>query len=128
MKKQYTVYAGFSRLKGEHLCLTVGFTTDAHYREYSKIMEITYSIPAGNYWHARRMERVAHRILDTHYEKAIIRFNPEELKRSPNRTWEWWYIWDKKSIGNPPYRAIYQAMRDCPVNARLEMAKRRANG
>ena len=110
----YIVYTGQSRLKGEEGCMTIGISRDGFRREYSKIMVITQVLPAQSLAHARAIEKVGIQYMDTVCHRTFVKWCPDELTTSPNRTWDWWIA--NKSINHQLWYEVLEVMRHRQLN------------
>tara|TARA_R100001530_G_C4273009_1_gene143605 strand:+ start:271 stop:708 length:438 start_codon:yes stop_codon:yes gene_type:complete len=126
-KKTYFVYTGWSLIKGEEKCVTLGLSSHGWRREYNKVMNINLVLPCTCLAHARAVERAGHDFLNHHKTpKAFVRWSPKELSKSPNRSWDWWIT----NTGLTPSHTanVVERMRNVqtfwkPENHRLYMAR-----
>ena len=126
--KDYFVYVGWSLIQGEKNCVTIGVTSDHWRRAYNKVMNINVALPCTNLRHARAVERAGHEILDRVYSRAFVVWSPEELSKSPNRTWDWWISEGRLTVAqtvNVVERMRYVRDTWKEENAHLYMAKAR---
>lgn len=126
--KDYFVYVGWSLIRGEENCVTIGITSNHWRREYNKVMNINVALPCKSLRHARAVERSGHEIFDRRYSRAFVVWNPIELSKSPNRTWDWWITDHRVTVAQTT--DIVERMRNVqvtwkPENAHLYMAKAR---
>lgn len=135
-EKTYFVYLGRSLLPNESNCITCGIT-HIGYRDYLKVMEIFYSIPAQNKSHALAIEKEAHIYLDKHFEpRAFVRWSKShfemaniDIGTSPTRTNEWWLIPNIDTVMNNPFSEIYELLRNRQINWKegINYGKAKAN-
>lgn len=126
MKEQFFVYVGWSLLKGEQDCLTIGISKNIDRRSYNKIMSIDQVLPAQSKRHALAIERSGHLLLDEKFPRAFVKWNPIGLEKSPNRGWDWWIT--NRPITTQIRYEIVERMRFIQLtwkvkNAKLYMAK-----
>ena len=128
-KKTYFVYIGWSLIKGEEHCVTIGITSDGWRRSYNKVMNINFVLPCSCLAQARAVERSGHDFLN-HLKtpKAFVQWSPKELSTSPNRSWDWWISNSRLTVGHTAN--LVERMRNVqfhwkPENHRLYMAKAR---
>ena len=126
--KDYFVYVGWSLIRGEENCVTIGITSNHWRREYNKVMNINVALPCKSLRHARAVERSGHEIFDRRYSRAFVVWNPIELSKSPNLTWDWWITDHRVTVAQTT--DIVERMRNVqvtwkPENAHLYMAKAR---
>ncbi len=112
--KNYFVYVGQSLLKGEEGCITIGLSSNGLRREYNKAMTIQHVLPCKSLRHARAVEKEGHIFLDKRLTRAMVKWNPIILDKSPNRGWDWWISQDSTTHYN--YLELVELMRNRQIN------------
>lgn len=89
----FNVYIGKSVYPREENAYTIGYSKDNTRRAYTKHMKILYSYAFDTKAEALRCEKHLLKYAEElGYERAFVRYNPDELKSRPNRTWDWFYV------------------------------------
>ena len=89
-KKTYFVYIGWSLVRGEEHCVTLGISSDGWRRSYNKLMNINFVMPCKCLAHARAVERAGQDFYDKRKIRAFVKWSPLDLETSPNRGFDWW--------------------------------------
>lgn len=126
-KKTYFVYVGWSLIRGEEHCVTIGLTSAGWRRSYNKVMNINCVLPCTTLAHARAVERAGHNFMtDQKNPQVFVAWSPLELSKSPNRGWDWWISNSRMTVGNTAN--LVERMRNVqlfwrPENHKLYMAR-----
>ena len=89
----FNVYIAKSVYPDEANAYTIGYSKDNTRRSYTKHMKILYSYAFDTKADAMRAEKHLLKYADScGYARTFVRYNPNELKTRPNRTWDWFFV------------------------------------